>query len=79
MRIEQIQSLDETDVARGLLRAPESVAAGYPSPAHCVRLGTVRICWDSERHFGQGFDPLRILSRAAAALHALAVFNLRDD
>ncbi|WP_218221841.1 LexA family transcriptional regulator [Nesterenkonia sp. Act20] len=43
MRIEQIQSLDETDVARGLLRAPESVAAGYPSPAQDYQTAPINL------------------------------------
>ncbi|TDS82348.1 LexA family protein [Nesterenkonia aurantiaca] len=43
MPIEQIQSLEEPDTAQGLLRAPESVAAGYPSPAQDYQTAPINL------------------------------------
>lgn len=43
MRIDQIQSLDETDPAQGLREAPGSVAAGFPSPAQDYRTAPINL------------------------------------
>lgn len=43
MRIDQIQSLDETDLTQGLLQVPESVAAGFPSPAQDYQTAPINL------------------------------------
>ncbi|PRZ12952.1 LexA family protein [Nesterenkonia sandarakina] len=43
MRIDQIQSLDETDLTQGLLQVPESVAVGFPSPAQDYQTAPINL------------------------------------
>lgn len=43
MRIDQIQSLDETEHTQGLRQAPGSVAAGFPSPAQDYRTAPINL------------------------------------
>lgn len=94
MRIDQIQSLDETDPTQGLRQAPGSVAAGFPSPAqdyqtapinlteHLIRdlnsTFLVRVAGDSMENAGISHGDELIVDRSLTARDMSVVVAILD-